>query len=116
VRLRLDAGRNRAPQRRHALRLGALSAARAAAEAARALQALDDELREATRMELGDDYYAEWHADGLRVGGVGVVLAARIAARAVDVAGGAERAGRIAADAERIAEGAEDFALAVVDA
>jgi hypothetical protein len=66
-------------------------------------------------MELGDDYYAEWHADGL--GGLCVVLAARIATRAVDVAGGAEHAAdeaaRIAADAGCIAEGAEAlFALA----
>jgi hypothetical protein len=72
---------------------GAAEAGRAAAEAGRSLQALDDELREATRMEVGDDYYAEWHADGL--GGVCVTLAARIAVRGVDVADGAER---VAAD------------------
>ncbi len=67
----------------------AAEAGRAVAEAGRALQALDDELREATSMEVGDDYYAEWHADG--PSGGCVTLAARIAARAVDVAGGAER-------------------------
>ncbi len=42
--------------------LAAAEVGRAAAEAGRALQALDDELREATRVEVGDDYYAEWHA------------------------------------------------------
>ncbi len=54
----------------------AAEAARAAAEAGRALQALDAELREATRMEVVNDY-ANWHPDGL--GGVFVALAARIA-------------------------------------
>ncbi len=92
----------------------AFAAARAKAEAARAaakaglvLQALDDELREATRVELllpGDDDYAERHPDGLC--GVCVALAMRIATRAADVAGGAER---VADDAELIAAGAEAF-------
>ncbi len=92
----------------------------AAAEAGGALQALDDELREATRAELGNDYHhaVEWYADGL--GGHCVVLAARIATRAVDVAGGAKRASddaaRVAADAERIVEGVEALLAASASA
>jgi hypothetical protein len=62
--------------------------ARAAVEAGRALQALEAELREAPRMEVGDDY-AGWHLVGL--GGVFVALAARNATGAVGNAGSAKR-------------------------
>jgi hypothetical protein len=88
----------------------AAEAARAAAEAGRALQALDEELREATRMEVGNDY-ADWHPDGL--GGVFVALAARITTAADGVAGGAER---VANDAARIVAGAGAFAAASAEA
>ena len=94
--------------------LAATEAVRAAAEAGRALQALDDEMREATRMAIGNDY-ADWHPDGL--GGVFVALAARIVGAPKE--GGTERivddAARIVDDAARIAEGAEAFA-ALADA
>ena len=53
----------------------AAAAAEAAAEASRALQALEADLREATRMEVGKDY-AFRYSDGF--GGVFVALAARI--------------------------------------
>ncbi len=95
----------------HAAAREAAKAARAAAEAGLALQALDAELREATRVELGDDYTAEWYADGL--GAQCVILAERIESRATDVAGAADR---VAADAERIAAGAAASATAVADA
>jgi hypothetical protein len=82
----------------------ATEAARAAAEPGRALQALDDELHEETRMAIGNDY-ADWHPDGL--GEVFVALAARIATGAAGVAGGTER---VADDAARIAAGAAALA------
>ncbi len=81
----------------------AAEAARAAAEAGRALQALDAELREATRMEVGNDY-ADWHPDGLC--GVFVALAARITTDA----------NRNALGAERIVAGAGAFAVASAEA
>jgi hypothetical protein len=89
----------------HAAAREAAKAARAAAEAGLALQALDAELREATRMELGDDYTAEWYADGL--GAHCVAIAERIESRSTDAAGAADR---VAADAERIAAGAAALA------
>ncbi len=76
----------------------AAKAARAAAEAGRALEALNAELREATRMEVGNDY-ADWHPDGL--GDVFVALAARIAAGAEGVA---DDAASIAAGTAALAE------------
>ncbi len=75
----------------------AAEAVRAAAEAARALEELNAELREATRMAVGNDY-ADWHPDGL--GNDFVALAARIAADAEGVAGSAEG---VADDAAHIA-------------
>ena len=84
----------------------AAAAAEAAPEAASALQALDAELREATRMEVGNDY-ADWHPDGF--GGVFVALAARITTDVVAFASATER---VEDDAARIAEGAAAFALA----
>ncbi len=108
---RAEAKRVAALRRAFALRVAeqaraAVEAGRAAAEAARALEALNAKLREATRMEVGNDY-ADWHPDGL--GDVFVALAARIATDAEGVAGSAEG---VADDAERIAVGAEAFALA----
>ncbi len=88
----------------------AAEAARAAAKAGRALQALDAELREAMRMEVGNDY-ANLHPDGL--GGVFVALAARITTDANRNTLGAEC---VANDAARIAAGAGAFAAASAEA
>ncbi len=88
----------------------AAETARAAAEAGRALQALDAELREATRMEVGNDY-ANWHPDGL--GGVFVALAARIKTDANRNALGALC---VANDAAHIAAGAGAFAAGSAEA
>jgi hypothetical protein len=67
----------------------------------RALEALNTELREATRMAIGNDF-ANWHPDGF--GGVFIGLASRITADASRVAGVAEG---VAVDAARIAASAE---------
>jgi hypothetical protein len=82
----------------------AYAAAREAAKAGLALQALDAELRKEEAL-LNGGATAEWPANG--IGGVCVAIALRIESRAE----------RIAADAERIAAGAAAFAAAVaVDA
>jgi hypothetical protein len=87
-----------------AVACAATKAARAAVEAGRALQALDAELREATHMEVGDDYI-DWHPDGLS--GCRPRCAHRDGSR-----GRRGRRQRVADDATRIAVGAEAFALA----
>jgi hypothetical protein len=82
----------------------AAEAARVAAEAVRALEALNAELREATRMAIGNDY-ANWHPDGF--GDVFIGLVSRIAADASRIA---VDANGVTNDAARIAESAEAFA------
>ena len=108
-RARTEAPRVAALQHEFALRMAAQAraaeaAARAAAEAVRALEALNEELREATRMAIGNDY-ADWHPDGF--GGVFIGLASRIAADASRIA---VDANGVTNDAARIAESAEALA------
>ncbi len=81
----------------------AAAVAAAAAEAARTLEALNAELRETTRMAIGNDY-ANWHPDGF--GDLFIALASRIAADASRIAGVVDG---VADDAARIAASAEAF-------
>ena len=97
-RARTEAPRVTALQREFAPRMAAQARA---AKAARALEALNAELREATRMAIGIDC-ATWHSDGFGDSFLG--LASRIAATASRIAVDANGATN---DAARIAESAE---------